>query len=244
MVATNSLISNVITDMSLNRLNNVSDHTLQKQTEMNAIINDETNRLEDKQQTVDDMIDSKERMIQLNSNFIARKQEYQKMMIAIIIGLAVCIILYTINNFLPIPSAIISIILIITFVGVFIYCFTVYTVIANRDHMDFEKIIMKSPVIPVDQQGQRDQTNSSGVGGSTNLLGSLTAGMCIGSSCCSVQTIWDTSKNLCVKGPVESFEPLLKVNADSFNVIKQNVKSPQSFTPNEFDEYSSYFNHT
>ena len=231
-------VSVIIKDMSLN-MTNVSDHTLQKQTQMNAIIDDEKTRLENKQKTVDDMIDSKERMIQLNSNFIARKQEYQKMMIAVIIGLAICIILYTINNFVPIPSVITTVILIITFAGVLIYCFSVYTVIANRDHMDFEKINMKSPVIPVEQQGQSKASS----GGGTNLLNSLTAGMCIGSSCCSPTTVWDTSNNLCALKPPENFEPfepLLKVNADSFNVVKQNVKSPQSFTPNEFDGYSSY----
>lgn len=226
------LTSTIIADMSLNRLNNVSDNTLQKQTQIDAIIKDEKARLENKEKTVNDMIDSKERMIQLNSNFIARKQEYQKMMIAVIIGLAICIILYTLNNFVPIPSVIITIILIITFAGVLIYCFSVYTIIVNRDHMDFEKINMKSPIIPVDQQGQ-----SKGI----NLLSSLTAGMCIGSSCCSPTTVWDTSNNLCALKPIgfESFEPLLKVNADSFNVVKQNINSPQSFTPNEFDNYST-----
>lgn len=237
MTAQPVAVTAIIADISLAKLTNVSDNTLQKQTQMNAIIDDEKARLENKQKTLDDMIDSKERMIQLNSNFIARKQEYQKMMIAVIIGLAICIILYTINNFVPIPSVITTVILIITFAGVLIYCFSVYTVIANRDHMDFEKINMKSPIIPVDQQGQSKASSGGEMG--TYLLDSLTAGMCIGSSCCSSDTVWDVSKGLCQpKG--DGFEPLLKVNADSFNVVKQNNKSPFSFTPNEFDHYSSY----
>lgn len=231
MPATRTL-SEIISDVSRNTINNVSDNTLQKQTQMDVIIQDETKRLENKQNTVSDMIDSKERMIQLNSNFIAIKQEYQKMMIAILIGLAICIILFIVNNFVPIPSVITTVILIITVAGVLIYCLSVYTVIVNRDHMDFEKIKMKSPIIPVEQQGQRY--------GSMNLLNSLTAGMCIGSSCCSPSTEWDLSNSLCAIKSAETFEPLLKVNADSFNVVNQNSKLPLSFTPNEFVDYSSY----
>jgi hypothetical protein len=227
--------------MSNNNVGNVAENilekTLEKQSEMNTIITDEMNRLESKKNTVDDIVDSKERMIQLNTNFIERKQEYQKMMIALIIGLAICIILYTINDAFPIPSVITSLILIITFAGVFIYCFNVYLIIVNRDNMDFEKVYMKPPIIDSKDLGQSSTVKSG------DLLGYLTAGICFGSSCCSAETVWDVSSSLCVDKPVsstESFDPLMKVNPNSFKIISQTTITPKYFSPDEFEIYSIY----
>jgi hypothetical protein len=230
-------IQAVINDMSNNNTGNVSENILKQQNKIDTIIDDEIKRLDSKKQSIDDIIDSKERMIQLNTNFIERKQEYQKMMIALIIGLAICIILYTINNIVPIPSVISSLILIITFAGVFIYCFNVYLVILSRDKMDFDKVNLKPPVIDSKDLGQSADIKTD------DLLGYLTAGLCFGSSCCSDTTIWDASMSLCIDKPVsskETFVPLLKVNSDSFKIINQNASSPQFFSPHEFDNYSIY----
>jgi hypothetical protein len=228
----------IIVDMSNNNVGNVSENVLEKQNQMNKIIDQEMARLDSKKSTVDDIVSSKERMYQLNTNFIERKQEYQKMMIALIIGLAICIILYTVNNFLPIPSVLITLILIVTFAGVFIYCFNVYLVIVNRDRMDFQKIDTTPPVIDTKNQGQ-----STGGG---NLLDGINMGMCLGSSCCSEETTWDVSAQLCVPaasattGRRDGFEPLLKVDSNSFKNVSQTVFLPQHFSLNEFEKYSVY----
>lgn len=228
---------------SLDTIGNVNRKMTEKQDQVKTIVDEETKRLETKKQTMSDMVDSKERMIQLNTNVIERKQEYQKMMIAVIIGLAICVIVYTVNKTIPIPSVISSLILIITFSGVFIYCFYVYLVMINRDRMDFEKIHMKPPIIYEKDLGQ-SKTIQNG-----DLLGYLTAGMCFGSNCCSDQTVWDASMSLCIdkpittsdaSGTIEHFDTLLKVNANSFKVVNQTKSSPSFFSPYEFDSYSVY----
>jgi len=227
----------LIVDMSNNTVGIVSESIIEKQNQMNTIITNEMNRLDSKKSVVDDIIGSKERLIQLNTNDIERKQEYQKMMIAVIVGLAICIILYKANDVIPIPSVIKSLILIITFSGVFIFCFNSYLIIVNRDNMDFEKIYISPPVINANKLGQ------SSAGNNGNLLGDLMGGVCFGSSCCSDKTLWDASAALCRVNPIyskEGFDPLLKVNADCFKVVTQTTSLPYYFTPNEFDNYSIY----
>jgi hypothetical protein len=244
-----------ISNISLKSMRNVNETILEKQNQMNTIVDEEMKRLETKKHNMSDMVDSKERMIQLNTNIIERKQEFQKMTIALIIGLAICIIVYTVNKTVPIPSVISSLILIITFAGVFIYCFNVYFGMIQRDRMDFEKIYLKPPVIQEKDLGQSKAVTNG------DLLDYLTAGLCFGSSCCSDQTVWDSSMSLCIDKPTvattdpsaarvttdpsggvtsEHFDTLLKVNANSFKVVHQTTSSPRFFSPYEFDSYSVY----
>lgn len=196
------------------------------------IINNETARLNKKKQSVDDVITSKERMIQLNNNYIERMAQYQKMMIALIIGLAIWFVIFLINRVIPIPSAIFTLILIIVFVVIGIYCFNVYLVIINRDPMNFDKLNI---VPPVTTNLTKTDTNSNG---DVNLLGALNLGLCYGSSCCSTGTVWDISAQLCVDVDNDSFEPRLKVNSNNFRVENQNIVN--KFSPSEFETYSIY----
>lgn len=244
--------------------NNIGDAVLAKQHAMQEIIKNENIRLNKKQESINDAITSKKRMIHLNNNFIERKTQYQKMLIAIIIGLAIYFILYVIDRYLPIPDAIFFLILFITFIGIGIYCFNIYLIIINRDRMDFDKLYIIPPVTISSTQSQ-DASNGQLSNGSMDLLGNLNLS-CLGSACCSSGTTWDISAQLCIKNN-EAFTPILEINFDNFKIItqnsdfeqflkKNNIKTNNTqrpylknnrlsekisvFSPSEFDNYSIY----
>jgi hypothetical protein len=219
----------------------VSDNILQ----IKNIFDSENKRLHDKENSINDVVDSKERLIQLNTNYIERNAQYQKMVIAIIIGLAIILIIKYISDYTPIPSNIFSLIIIIVLITVGIYCFNIYLVLINRDPMDYEKLNISPPKIMSPSQ-INDALNKSSK--DFNLLSNLDLGLCAGSSCCSTGTKWDISGQVCIdEGTTnEPFEPLLKVNSNDFKHLYQtngdlkNIKQIKQFSINEFDDYSSY----
>jgi len=204
----------------------------------NNIIKNENDRLIKKKQSVDNVLTSKERMIQLNTNYIERKAQYQKMLIAVIIGLAVCIAVYIINKFIVIPDVIFSLILIITIVGIAIYCFSIYIIIVNRDPMDFNKINKPPPatLTPIEITKAKEANLAGSSNGSADLLGILT-GACSGSECCSKTSKWDVDTQLCISS-TDTFQTLFN-NEPVFKVVNQNINT-KFFTPFEFDQYSIY----
>jgi hypothetical protein len=232
---------------------NIGDAVLAKQYDMQKIVKNENIRLNNKQTSINDAITSKKRMIQLNNNFIERKLQYQKMLIAIIIGLAIYFAMYIIDRFLPIPDAIFFLILIVTFIGIGIYCFNIYLIIINRDLMDFNKLNIAPPFTILSTQAQ-DASNAQLSNGAMDLLGNLKMS-CLGSSCCSTGTIWDVSAQLCINNN-DGFTPIIEINFDNFKIItqnntktnntpylKKNIKVSDKitvFSPSEFDNYSIY----
>ena len=202
------------------------------------IIKDETEHLNKKKQSVNDVLTSKERMIQLNTNYIERKAQYQKMLIALIIGLAVYILIYLIKQFIPIPDVVVSLIIIIIFSVIAIYCFNIYLVIINRDPMDFDKINKPPPVTLT--ASQINQSIASNLAGSSNgnadLLATLNMGTCSGSSCCSIGTVWDISSQLCIED--DTFKTMSN-DEPVYKVVNQTVNA-RIFTPSEYDSYSIY----
>lgn len=244
--------------------NNIGSAVLAKQDDMQKIIKNENARLDIKQKSINDAITSKERMIELNANYTKRKTQYQKIMIAIMIGLVIYFTVYIIDSILPIPDALFFLILIITFVSVAIYCFNIYLIIINRDPIDYDKLNIAPPPTLSSVQIQNAK-NANLSTGNMNLLGDLNILTCMGSSCCSTGTIWDVSAELCLKDR-DTFIPVLKINLENLkittqdtelnnflktsssnfkivnkkNQVSSNVFSPNVFSPSEFDTYSIY----
>jgi hypothetical protein len=246
--------------------NNIGNAVLAKQHDMQKIISNENTRLDIKQKSIDDALTSKERMIELNANYTKRKTQYQKMMIAIMIGLVIYFTVYIIDSILHIPDAIFFLILIITFVSVAIYCFNIYLIIVNRDPIDYDKLnISPPPTLSSSQIQTATNANANISAGNMNLLGDLNILTCLGSSCCSTGTIWDVSAQLCLKDK-DTFIPVLKINLENLKITTQDdelnnflktnssnfkivnkknggsssVFSPNVFSPSEFDGYSMY----
>jgi len=214
----------------------VGDAILEKQNYIKTILDNEKERLNIKKQSIDDINISKERMIQLNTNYNERQQQYQKMLIATVIGLAICMVIYFVNKLITIPDIVYSLILIVTVTIVIIYCFNIYLTIINRDPMDFDKIRTIPPVTLTDsQKSQAIATNIAGSSnGNSDLLSQM--GYCMGSSCCDgASTKWNAQTGLCT----ESFEPLIKISSSNFKIVNQN-NNISKYTPSEFELYSIY----
>jgi hypothetical protein len=181
-------------------------------------------------------------MIQLNTNFIERKEEYKKMMIAIIIGLAVYFILQFINQFVTIPDILFSLILIVLLAGVGFYCFFIYVKINNRDRLDFDKVNFPPPATlsPAQIQTQINKNAVNSAGGEGNLLATMDLGLCVGSACCSNTTVWDVSGQVCVPTR-QGFETMAILSNDETTKYKKTQKNNSTgvFLPTEYTNYST-----
>jgi hypothetical protein len=189
-----------------------------KQQEMSKIVNDESKRLETKQQSIASAVTSQNRLITLNENYSKRFTEYIKMIVALAVGLAIIAILIIIK----VPSGLITMSAIIIGSLVLIYCTYVYADISSRDNIYFDELNMNSFSLPANA-ATRDSS-----GNIINLLDTLNPLSCFGSSCCAVGTIWDATSQLCQKIP-ETFQ-----NSKSLKV----AGDEKPWLPNEYDAYA------
>jgi hypothetical protein len=206
--------------------NDTTPFILSKQTDMKKIVDDETTRLNAKETSVNEVVSSKKRMIDLNDNYIQRTREYTKMVIAIVIGLAIWLFLVVLNNFSPIPDGIFTITLILLFSFISIYCLQIYFKILSRDRLDFNKIEVAPPkkLSPEELEKQTAENKKNG-----NLFGGLDGG-CIGSLCCDDGTKWDSTTQTC-KLPTAQLNPTSTGTPISGFTTMSSIKS---------DKYSLY----
>lgn len=202
---------------------------------MTTIVDNETERLNKKEQNINDLVASKERAIQLNMNYIQRKEEYRKMMICLIIGLSVILAVVILKMFLPIPSVVVSLCVIVVFAVVAIYSFQIYVQINNRDDMDFEKIKMNPPSVLSSTQIQHQLVENRKISSANgvNIFSTMDLGLCIGSACCSSDTVWDVSGQMCKPNPKENF-----TTNDKFQPILTNSSLVELLT--DCEKYSVY----
>lgn len=187
---------NLFLDLS----NNTGPLIMEKQQEMNDIISFEQSRLAQNEQNINDLVNSKERAIQLNMNYIQRKKEFKKILIGFIIALAIVMVFVVLKIYLPIPSSVITLVTIVVFSVFGIFSFNTYVKIQNRDEMDFDKVKMKSPNVLSSVQIQNQLMDNSKISKSgTDVLSSNDLGLCSGSACCANGTVWDVSGQICVK---------------------------------------------
>lgn len=217
---------------------NVAPAILSKQQDMKDIIDAETSRLQTKERSINELTDSKKRMIQLNNNFIERKEQYTKMLIAVVIGLAIFLFLRIIGLILPIPGFLMNIIFIIIILTVSFYCYQTYVILLSRDKLDFEKINTTPPLVLHREQIQSNLDANVKKG---NLLGTINLGLCQGSDCCDAGTEWDVSNQHCVSknNVIQGFQ--LMSNTENANLkTRCKMSGTSSYIPNEEDHYYFY----
>lgn len=209
-------VNNMSNDLSSNYL---SGHILAKLSDVNNIVTTETTRLEEKKRSMEDIINSKKRAIELNENYAEKTHEYTKIIILFVIGLAIWIALILINNYLfPLPDWLVTTVLICVFLVIIFISLNIYLKILSRDKMDFNKIDINPPATLTQDQianqinlAQKQSQKGGNLFDTTNVKGAE----CVGSTCCSTGTKWDVTKQSCIK---EGFA---------------------SYSPNEFENYSA-----
>ena len=222
--------SNVIQDLSnnVNALSNaLTDKTFSAMFQ-NEVIQNEQNRLNQKQQSIDLAKTSQNRMITLNNSYSARYGAYIKIIMIVVVLFVMFIGLrFLQSSLIFIPSGVMDLIYIIIFSVGFIYALTIYMDIQSRDPVYFDQINLPPPNMPADAASSNlAQIKNANFG---NLLGGLQLGTCIGGSCCDgTTTAWDTASQTCK--PIASVGTSAGVNSEYFT----------SYSDSEVDLYGNY----
>jgi hypothetical protein len=205
---------------------NISTNLLQNEAQINKILNDETNRLMLKEKSVDNALNTQNRMLLLNSSYRYRYSQYNKIIGVIIITL---IILFLINMVKEtIPEFIVVLLNVIVLSISIIYCIYIYYYLTLKDRINYNQLISdrNGPNVYTSTQVSTEQTKASISG---NLFGiNYNPNICQGQQCCGTGQVWDASNNICD----------ISTNIQTFTTLKND--NTNNYYKNEFDKYSIY----
>jgi len=209
--ALGTLQSNVSTlNDSLTSVQGQSNATLAQQQSMNQIVSNETARLNDKKQTVDNAYSSQQRAIYMNENVQKRYSAYTKIIVIWVIAAFVLLIFNLIEPFMTfLPPFFFTIKYITVFATVFIYTFIIFNDIQKHERLDYDRLYNK----PLD--ASYSDISYSDTSSNFSMAG------CVNEVCCASGTIWDSSSGTCL------------ANRLGFQNIYEN-------TPYEYTDYAKY----
>lgn len=243
-----------------------AQNTIEEQNKLNAILQNEYSRLQQKQQGIKTAITGQHRVIELNNSYQKRYTAYTNIIIAVVATLVIYILISYLDNNVPIfPKVILYVSTILLLSASIIYIFWVYTDILRRDNINFDEINLPKPAI--DASGNVVASNMT-----NNLSNPLGYYGCIGQSCCTPGTTWDDIKGGCINNTpcgatvnttvntTASLIPTAKQGFDTMNGItysndflqgkpenkmgknSTNLKmsSADNYCPNEFECYAMY----
>jgi len=234
--------------------------TVEEQNKLNAILQNEYARLQQKQQGIKSAITGQHRVIELNNSYQKRYTAYTNIIIAVVATLVIYIILNYLDNNVPFfPKPVLYLLMIILLSASIIYIFWVYTDILRRDNINFDEINLPRPL-----------TDASGNAVATVMTNNITNPLgyygCIGQACCAPGTTWDEGKGGCINNTpcgaaiVAALGPNTKQGFDTMNGVtysneflqgKAEVKTGKNsmdittshandYCPNEFECYAMY----
>uniref|UniRef100_A0A6C0D5A3 Uncharacterized protein n=1 Tax=viral metagenome TaxID=1070528 RepID=A0A6C0D5A3_9ZZZZ len=178
--------------------NKYSAQVLTNQKQMSDIVNTELKRLQEKKQSIDSALTSRERVAELNDSYRLRFIEYTKMVATFVFAIFLFIGFRMAGKYLPIiPSIVIDILYVFLFCGTVIILYKQFSDIQSRDVLYFDRLNLNGPNMKSAAQIAKDQ-KAAGLSG--NLLGSINLGACVGETCCSDGTYWDTNNSVCAPG--------------------------------------------
>lgn len=173
-----------------------STAVLDKQRETSLIINDEKARLEEKKQGIDNALIGKQRAVALNDSYRLKLTQITRIKITIVITLAICILLILLGRRYPaFPSIIITLLILIAVAVGTIYSLFLYSEISSRSKINYNELDLGGPKILSPEEEAAAQVSAGKAG---NLLGTINPQGCVGSDCCSKDTVWDKIKSKCV----------------------------------------------
>jgi hypothetical protein len=165
----------------------------------NPVIASENARLDAKEEQIQTIKSSQDRVNALNESYRKRNWEYVKLLIVVAISL---IVILGISMFLRniIPDSFIDLLTAIIIGIILIYAFITYRTIASRSAIDFDKLNLSNPITTTkaDETSEANQKIIS-AGESGDILGLASSTSCSGQSCCDTGTKWCASKNKCMK---------------------------------------------
>jgi preprotein translocase subunit Sss1 len=182
---------------NLMNLQGVQMNAVAKQQDMMNIVDFEQERLQQKQNTIDQAVENQKRIIYFNDNSRKVYSAWLYILLIVIIVLGVIYIIRVLHTHYSeiIPEMVFSISIVgVVAVGL-ILCFRYWSDIRARDNYNFDELNLKPPII-----GKKNDNNNYGGLGLGSLVG------CIGAQCCtppsadSPGTKWDPSIGKCLYG--------------------------------------------
>lgn len=176
---------------SMGILNDGMKNVLSDQSNVKKLVTKEKQRLDHKQEQIDEAKESQSRMLNLNDSYRKKYAAYLKIIIVLTIVLVVVWIFRLLPDYLTfIPSIVFDIVIIIALFLGFVIMYFQYKEIQTHNPLNYDELNYAGPEfkligIPT---GTPTPTPGSGFG----PFG------CIGPQCCGPNTTWDEEKAVCV----------------------------------------------
>ena len=236
-------ISNLYDNLS--NLNNSSISVMNGQNTLNAIIDNETQNINEQLQSINTDLDSSKRILQLNEYSRMKTADYNSILYYIIALMVTISLLFIIKKLIPgIPNMFFELTLIFIIFLCIYFVYQTYLKMYNRDVIYYDQIAVPHPKnINLDQ----NQINSVNAGNGINISN---INNCEGSGCCDEETtVWDPNQRQCVSMEEEPIP--LSGTSTTRTPTSTSTRTPtstpiQGFTlmesvqPNSYFEFSNY----
>lgn len=203
---------------------------LTKQNDMEKILNTESQRLNNKKQSIDSAYEGKMRSIQLNESYRLKQNEYTKIVKVVIIVLVLIIILvYSSKEFTNVSSHVFEVAISIVLACGVILVYTLFSNIRSRNNTNFNEIATNSTI----SNSDTNDSNENNINNKKydNFLDDVESGLknglnfCVEDICCDKGTVWDKNKKRCVVDNTEKFSNISPIDVS----IKPNSSNESQY---------------
>ena len=176
--------------------NTSTGYLLTGQDTVYTILEREKDRINEKSKSIDIAAQGQDRLIQLNTNYKKRYAAYNSIIIATVMALIVFAGLIALRTVPFIPAIVLNVASIALLGATVIYCGSTYVSIVNRDSIYFDELDTNSTYMKSVGSITRDisGSNTSGTGSGLNF----NIGSCVGQTCCSGNTFWNSTDSVCM----------------------------------------------
>lgn len=237
---------------SMSALNDGMKNVLSDQINVKDLVERENERLEHKEQQIDEARESQNRMLNLNDSYRKRFSAYLKIIAVLTIVLVIVWIMRLLPDYLPfIPSIVFDIVIIIAVFLGFVVMYFQYKEIQEHNPLNYDELNYSGPEfkkidIPTSTPTPTPATGYGPFG-------------CIGPQCCGPNTEWDEKNVVCKnldgsdESPEERERRLSGISPEDapMNVTPEYTLMPFPKNPNEgfqtqsngsyeFEDYAKY----
>jgi Na+-transporting methylmalonyl-CoA/oxaloacetate decarboxylase gamma subunit len=155
--------------------------------------NDETRRLNEKQQNANAIMNSQKRLAALNDSYRKRYSKYTEILIVLIVAFSINLGMVVLQKQFPtIPQIVFDGVFVVVLFLVIIYLFSAISELYNRSLMNYDEIDL--PEYDESKITSEDANNSYDTGDILKLKDDT----CVGSTCCPETYRYDPETNKCV----------------------------------------------
>jgi len=191
----------------------------------NDFYNDEINRLSQKQQNADAIMNSQNRLAALNDSYRKRYSKYVEIIMVLVLAFIVYLGMIMLQKNIPtIPQIAVDIVLGILLFLIFIYLFSAISELYSRSLMNYDEL--NAPAYEESNTSVQDKNKAFDAG----EIGKLINTTCIGNDCCPPGYKYDSVSNKCVSSSASETVPV----SSGFTTLEfEQVES--AYTDKSFD---------